>query len=109
MFCGKCGKRNPEDAVHCAKRGERMKKSEFTPEDLKEVYPGKYDNWLFYKTGRGDWIGRPKEGGEVKRIESKSDVEGNAVPCLVDVKIDSTGSHGIQVWTRALKSFLKKK
>lgn len=84
-------------------------KKKFTPEDLKRRYPRKCDEWIFYQTGKGYWIGRPKKGGGIKKIGVKYDEKGKATSCLVDTKLDSTGSWGLQVFTRSLKTFLKKK
>ena len=83
-------------------------KKKFTPEDLKKRNPRKYNDWIFYQTGKGDWLGRPKKGGEIKRIGVKYDAKGKAAPCLFNGKLDSTGSFGVQIFTRSLKSFLKK-
>lgn len=54
----------------------------FTPDDLKEKWPGVYDLWKFAFNGKGEWVGFYKNQHAI--IISKQGVDGIEYP---DVEI----------------------
>ena len=52
----------------------------FTPDDLKLRYPGKYDSWKFAKNGRGEWFGLGKRQQGI--LVSKTNKNGETHPYL---------------------------